>query len=459
MRQFFLVEGESMKKTLYLIIGIILMACGFLIPTSLLPQAQQILGIFAGALWLWITCSIEIGSLLALAALCLVPDITIAQVVSSSFGNTTIWFLIFSMVLTYALSSSGVLRRVAIYFVDNPLAKKNTYWFMGFYFLSILVLGSFMAPTVSFVLFFGLVKEIYELMKMEPGNKIARNLMIGTGFFASISCALTPIAHTFPLMALGYYETATGEAISYFEYMKYSVPVCLIIAVIAYLLLIYKQDKNLDFSKVSFKNTKWSWQEIVATVVFGLVVICWLLIGIWPDTFAYLNSLSTTWPALIGVIVLAAFGILNIKDAFTKGVAWPAIILCAATLALGKYITADEYGIVTQISSWFSEVNMAFILFIVAAFAVILTNLISNIVTTTVSFNLFVPMILVTGVVSPVLATIVIGVGASLAYALPSSIAHIALAGSSGWANAKDMAKYGFIMVAASIIIMSIFLL
>ena len=133
--------------------------------------------------------------------------------------------------------------------------------------------------------------------------------------------------------------------------------------------------------------------------------------------------------------------------------------MCGATLAIGKYLTADEYGIITYVSQLFANINPSHILFIVAAFAVVLTNLMSNIVTTTVSYNLFVPMILATGMVSPELATILIGVGASLAYALPSSIAHIALAGSSGWANAKDMAKYGAIMAIVSVLIMGVFIL
>ena len=407
---------------------------------------------------MWITYSIEIGSIAALIALCTIPGVTTNSIISSSFGNSTIWFLIFSMVLTYGLSSTGVLRRIAIYFINNRFAKKNSYWFMGCYFLSILILGSFMAPTVSFVLFFGLVQEIYNLLSLEQGNGFAKRLMVGTGFFASISCALTPIAHTFPLMALGYYEASTGEIISYFEYMKYSIPVCLIIAVFAYLLLAIKIDKNFDFTKVSFQQTKWTGKEIFASIVFIGVIICWLITGIWPDTFAWLNALGTVWPAMIGVAILAAGRALNIKEAITKGVAWPAILLCASTFALGNLITADEYGIITYVSNLFANIDMGIILFIIAAFAVILTNFISNIVTTTVSYNLFVPMIIASGAVSPILATIVIGVGASLAYALPSSIAHIALAGSSGWATAKDMAKYGFPLMIISILIMGVFL-
>ena len=432
---------------------------GFLIGSlfAITPTIQLLL-IFIGVLWLWITHSIEVGSIAAMATLCMLPGVTTSAVITAAFGNTTIWFLIFSMVLTYALSSSGVLRRIALYFVDNPLAKKNSYWFMGFYFLAILVLGSFMSPTVTFILFFGLVKEIYSLLELQPGDKMARNMMIGTGFFASISCAITPIAHTFPLMAIGYFEGIMGTTISYAQYMAYSLPVCLLIAAIACVLLMLGIKKDFDFTKVSFTKSKWTFNEVIATLVFIAVVICWLVVGIWPTTFAALNALGTVWPAMIGVFVLAAAGVLNTKEALSKGVAWPAIILCGATLALGKYITAEEYGIITYISQWFANIDSAYILLIVSAFAVVLTNLISNIVTTTVAFNLFVPMIIATGVISPVMATIIIGVGASLAYALPSSIAHIALAGSSGWANAKDMMKYGIVMIIASVLIMGVFI-
>lgn len=448
-----------MNKNIALIIGLCITFAGFFIPTPLAPVTFQLITIFIGAIWLWITHSIEMGSVTALSALCLVPDITTSAVITAAFGNTTIWFLIFSMVLTYALSSSGVLRRIAIYFIDNPIAKRNSHSFILCYLLAILVLGSFMAPTVTFILFFGLVKEIYDLLNLKPGDKLARNLMIGTGFFASISCAITPIAHTFPLMALGYYEASTGLAIPYMTYMAYSIPICITLALIAYFLLTRKIDKNFDFSKVAFERSKWTWQEIVSLIVFAGVVICWLVVGIWPTVFAGLNALGTIWPALIGIMILMACGILNFKDACAKGVSWSAILLCGTTLALGKYIAATEYGIIPMISSLFMNVNPAGILFIVIRFTVILTNLISNIVTTTVSYNLFVPMIIAGGVVSPVVATILIGIGASLAFALPSSIAHIALAGSSGWASATDMMKYGVIMCAAAIIIMGVIIL
>ena len=188
-------------------------------------------------------------------------------------------------------------------------------------------------------------------------------------------------------------------------------------------------------------------------IVFLCVVACWLATGIAPDALAKLNALGTAWPAMIGCIVLAACGCLSIKDGFTKGVAWSAILLCSATLALGSFLTKDEYGIMPAVSGFMAPRLENFpILLLVIVFAVVMTNLISNIVTTTVSFNLFVPVLLTAPLLaSPAAATIAIGICASLAYALPSSIAHIALAGSSGWATSRDMLKYGAVMVAVSI--------
>ena len=444
-----------MKKKIFTAAGLLLIFLPIILQLS--PTAQM-LGIFAGSIWMWITCSIELGSVACLTALCLLPEVTPANVFTASFGSSTILFLIFSFVLTYALSATGVLRRVAIYFIDNRLAKKNVYCFMALYFLSMLVIGSFMAPTTLFVLYFSIVQEIDGLLGLTKGDPLGRNLMVGTGFFASISCAMTPIAHTFPLMALGYYETATGETISYVEYLKYGLPIGLLLALCAYGLLCWRLKNTYDLSHVKFENTRWQGKEIFSVVVFLLVVACWLATGIAPDALARLNALGTAWPAMVGCVVLGAVGCLNIRDGFTKGVQWSAILLCAATLAMGSFLTKEQFGIMPALTAFMAPRLSALpVLLLITVFAVVLTNLISNIVTTTVSFNLFVPVLLSSAALfSPAAATIAIGICASLAYALPSSIAHIALAGSSGWATSRDMLRYGSVMIVVSIVVVNL---
>ena len=86
-----------------------------------------------------------------------------------------------------------------------------------------------------------------------------------------------------------------------------------------------------------------------------------------------------------------------------------------------------------------------------------MTNLMSNIVTTTVAYNLLTPIVIATGAISPVMSTILIGICASMAYATPPAIAHVALAAGSEYCDSKDMLVYGGIATIISIVFVVVF--
>lgn len=420
-------------------------------------------GIFIGAIIMWLGVDVGWPSLLVLFSLMQLSDVSISSVVSSSLGNNTIAFLIFSCVLTYALSSSGLLTRVAKWFISLNIATKSPWLFALMYFTSILVIGSFIAPTVLFVLFFSLAKEIYKINDLTPGNSYAKMLMIGTAIMTSISCAMTPIAHTFPLMAIGFYESATGETINWLKYMAIGIPAGLCAAALTFGALYLgfrKKIAHLCLS-VRIEKTKITKNEIISLVVFLAVVIMWLVSGLFPNFMPILKTWTTTIPPIFGICILCLFGVLNFNDALKNGVPWTSIILCASTLAVGKWLTADSLGITAAIGNAMSNIittSSPFVMiFIVATFAIIMTNLMSNIVTTTVAYNLLTPIIISTGVISPVLSTILIGMGASMAYATPPAIAHVALAAGSDYCDSKDMLKYGGIVSIGSIIFVALF--
>lgn len=452
---------NKVKKTATLIVGLFFLFCFSRIPFNigLSVEAIQMIGIFIGAIILWVGVGIGWPSVLVLFALTQLPSVSMSQIIAASFGNNTVAFLIFSCVLTYALSSTGLLRKVARLFINSDFARKNAWSFAFMYFVSILVIGSFIAPTVLFVLYYAIAQEIYKELNLEKGDSFAKMLMIGTAIMTSISCAMTPIAHTFPLMALGYYEAEFGHAISWGHYMMIGVPAGLLTAAISFyfLYLRFRKSVSVEVATVSKVKVKLSKEEIIATAVFGCVVVMWLLMGTVPKAVPWINSLTTTGPALIGVIALGILGVLDYNKALKEGVPWTAIILCATTLAVGKWLTSADFGITTMIGGFiaptFSASSHFIALFIVIALTIIMTNLTSNIVTTTVCYNLLTPIIVATGVLNPALSTILIGMGASMAYATPSAIAHVALAAGSGYCDSKDMLISGGITAIISILI------
>ena len=458
---------KTIKKNIFFLISILVIWLFplFFTKLTLSIEASQMLAIFIAAIFLWLTIGIDWTSIFILLTIpILIPSISISEVMAVSLGNNTIAFLIFSCILTYALSSSGFLRRAALWFVNSKIGQKSHWHFAFMYFLSILIIGSFIAPTVLFVLYFALAKEIYEVCSLKEDSSFAKMLMIGTAIFTSISCAMTPIAHTFPLMAIGFYETATGEIISWGKYMLIGIPVGILLSAFVFGILYLGFKKKIAAEGFNaFKLApmgKVSLIEKESIIVFGLVVVLWLIMGIAPNLIPGLKEATTTAPPMFGIVILCALGALNFKEAITKGVPWQSTILCAATLVIGKYLTSADFGITNYFASLVAPLTInasAFsLILIVVAFAIIMTNLMSNIVTTTVAYNILTPIIITTGLINPQLSTILIGMAASLAFATPPAIAHIALAAGSGYADSKDMLKYGGLTSIAAIVIVTL---
>jgi len=425
-------------------------------------SGQRVLGLFLGAVMLWLFVDIGWPSALVIFALGVLPGVKTGDVLLSSFGNATVWFLIFSFLLTFALKETGFLRRLALLFITSRFARKSPWAFIVMFLLSVLALGSFIAPTVTFLLFFALHREVMEALGQKPGDPLARALMVGTACVTSISCAMTPIAHTFPLMALGFHEAATGERISYLSYLQIGLPVGILLFGLTLLLLYLGFRRRIggrgpEISKLPLSAPgKPDAREIFSAVVFLLVVAAWLLAGILPDRMAPVAALGTAWPALLGVILLSAIPVkgkpvLDLKDGFARGLNWQSLLLCAAALALGKYLTLPEYGV----TDWFGALiappmrswGYGGALLVIIAATLIMTNFLSNIVTTTVMYQVAasaIPVLALSGIaINPALSAILVGMCASLAFATPPSIAHIALAAGSGWAGSRDMLLYG----------------
>lgn len=460
------------------VLGLLLMFLPLALPGfgGLSNEALRVLGVFLGAVVLWLFVDITWPSVLALLALALIPGITTNAVIAASFGNSTIWFLVFSFLMTYSLSETGFLRRLALAFLNSRLARRGAWAFVFMFLLAVLALGSFIAPTVTFLMYFALHKEVAQALGLKPGSAMARVLMIGTACVTSISCAMTPIAHTFPLMALGFHETATGEAISYLAYLKIGLPSGLVLFAITLGLLYLGFRNKVAAEKVAIgemnlqKAGQYSKRELLSAAVFFLVILTWLLSGILPKALKPLADLGTVWPAMLGVVLLSAIPlggspVLDIKKGLAQGVSWASILLCAAALALGKFVSDPQYAITKLLGEALQPLMAGFgiagALLVLIAATIIMTNFMSNIVTTTVMYSVstaVLPLLALAGtVVSPQTAAILVGLCASLAFATPPAIAHIALAAGSDWAGPRDMLLYGGSLALLSIPVVLLF--
>lgn len=439
-------------------------------PQGLSVAGMQVLGIFAGVLLLWLTVAIDWPSLLCMAALAFVPGMKVNAILAGSLGNSTFAFLMCTFMCTYALSQTPFIRRCAVGFISSSFARRGTWSFTLLFFASVLFLGSFISPTVLFVIYLPIIEEIYSVLKLEKGSPVASMLMVGLVICCGISSGMTPIAHVFPLMALGYYQTATGIAISYASYMAFAIPVGLVATGIMMLMFrfIMRPDmsvvKNTDVSSLKTAEPM-DRKEKSILLIFGIVVVLWVAPGLIksfaPELSAYIDSFGTAMPPMLGAVAMSVITfkgkpLMNFAEAMSKGIPWGSLIMCAGTLSLGSAMTNPDVGLTQflsdSIAPFAATLAPIALVLLFAFWASVQTNISSNMVTVTVVCAIAIPICMATGgAVNTAAVSAIIGMLASYAFATPPAMPCVAIAGGSGWTTTGALMKYGFIMMFAAI--------
>lgn len=462
-----------MKRNVAVIAGLLCMALGKVLPPlgGLTPAGMQVLGIFAGVLLMWLTIAIHWPSLLAIAMLATVPGLSLNKLLAVSVGNSTFSFLLFTFMCTYALSKTPFVKRCAIGFICSRIARKGSWLFLISYCASVLIIGMFMSPVVLFVIYLPILDAICEELKLRNEDSLTNSLILGQLICSEMSCGMTPIAHVFPIMALGFYSAATGRTIAYGDYMLFAVPVGLIC--FAVLMLIFQFVLKPDMSKIAdldfdaLEKTVPPMEKYEKTVlgIFVMVVVIWIVPGflknVSPAVYQFFRTQGTAFPPLVGASLLCMLTLdgkplLDFKEAVSKGVDWGSIIMAAGTLALGAAMTNKAVGITSWISQGLAPVlqsasPLSLVVFLIA-WAFIQTNVSSNMVTVTVVTAIAIPLCNATqGAVNTAVICALIGMIASYAYATPPAHPAVALAIGSEKTTTGQVLKVGGAMMIVAI--------
>ncbi len=459
------------KRTLHMLLALVPVAFSYILPppAGMTASGLHILGIFLGVLTLWLTEAIDWPSLLLLAALAFIPELSFSGILAESIGGTTFSFLLFTFLCTHALAQTPFVRRVALAFVNSRAARRGPWAFSLLFFLSALTLGLFMSPSVLFVIYLPIHAEICAVLNLKKGDRFAAMLMLGMTVAIALSSGMTPIAHVFSNMAMGFYEKATGHTISYAHYIAFGMAVGII--TFAAMMLVFRfvlrpdlSGYNIGQHSLGGEKQPMERREALILGVFALVVLAWVVPGFLCDVWPVMKTIQAkgiAWPPLIGAVAMMMISVegkplLAFGEGMTKGVSWAALMMTASTLALGAAMTNKDIGLTQWLSSNVSPLLdglPAWVLVLVfTLWAALQTNVSSNMVTITVVCTVALPIVLATqGQVSAPAVASIIGMMGAFAFATPPAHPNVALAVGSGWTSAKQMLLYGGICMVISV--------
>lgn len=468
---------KQTTKLIMSIIGILIMFLFKFVPapSGLTAVDMQVIGIFLGTIILWLFVSTTWPSVLAIASVVFTPMYTHAQVLSGSMGSWVTSFVLFSSILTFALSKCGILRRIATWFITRKIGKKNPWMLIFLFLLGPLVMGAFMSPIPTYVVFAAIAEEIFRQLDYKPGERTPQMLILGILSISSLSTAATPIAHTVPILAFSLYEQDMGSPINFVSYTVFGIIISLVILILMLFVFryVFKPDlskiQNFDASVLTRERTAVSRQEKYCLIIFLCVVATWMLPGLiqnlFPSAYTFINSLGTAIPAMFGVVALCLITVegkplIDFGEAF-KSVPWAAVTMVAAAMILGSALTNDAVGVTQFVVNLATPLtrNLSPIIFVlfVSLFTLVFTNFASNTVTVTLVYTMVMPLVLsgaVTGV-NPAALACIIGAGASLAQATPPSTAQAAIAAGSGWLKVDTMFRYGFLIGLLEVLVLT----
>lgn len=455
---------KSKNSILYLICLLFIFGFRF-VPAlpGMSASGMQVMGVFIGVLILWLTTAIDWPSILCLLGLIFVPELSMNSILSSSFGNATFTFLLFTFMCTYAVSQTSFVKRCAVGFVSNKVASKGPWWFVTLFCLSVLLIGMFISPSVLFVVYLPIHETICKELGLEKDNKLANMLMLGMMFCCCFACGMTPIAHVFPVMALGFYQTATGLSIGYASYMAAAIPVGIISFVVMLVLFrfVLRPDmsklKDLNLSGLKAELQPMQTREKVILAIFFAVIGMWVVPEFFktsiPAFYKFFNAQGTTFPPLVGCVAMFLISIdgkplLNFREVMSKGIQWGSLIMAAATLAVGAAMTNADIGLTAWLSATIepliSGLAPAIVVLAFMVWAYVMTNACSNMVTVTVVCAVAIPICMASGgALSTAAMDSMIGMAVSYAFVLPPAHPNVAIAIGSGWTTTSQILKYG----------------
>lgn len=462
---------------IHLLVMITIIAIFFILPPvgSLTQIGMRVIGVFIAVVYGWSVANLIWPSLIAIVALPFTGIATMNEFIAAGLGNDTIYFLIFILIFSEWVNSSGLNDFIANWFISRRILNGRPWLFITFFFLGCMAMGFMVNAFLGMLVMWGILFRLCEIAGYKPYDKWPTMMQIGILLFHLIGIAIPPY-RGFTLILLGSYSRMGGQPVDMFSWISFSIPMALI-SLLIYLFVwkfIIRVDvkplANILNGEIVDKSTLvLTKQKKMVLGYFVVFILLLFLPSLMPEAWLLTGMLKKLGNGGIITFILLCMCFTKVdgKPTFDfnamakKGVAWDIILAGMLVIPLGTYLTDEATGVTSFIlgllTPVFGSLPYVVFFFVVFAVATLLTNVMSNLV---VAFVL-IPVVM--GIAAnaganelPIVFMIILAV--HYAILTPAACAYTAMAlARKDWLKTSDMYKYGGITVLFLIIALGIF--
>lgn len=465
-------EMKTNKIYLHYGVGVALfLLVMFFLPAEngLTADGVHLLAVLIPVLYLWITVGTDWVSLLALGALVMTGVMAndadyYADVYAGSMGNFIIITVISCMALSAVLSQTGVITKIANWFITRKICEGHPYVFLAMFILSFFIIGTFMEATAVTIMYIDLASEICERLGYKKGEKFYTVMMCGIYWGNAVVSAGSPISHVLPLLLIAAAAPALGMTISFGQWLMVGIP----FEIMAYLLLMLvirfvwrpETDKFRDYDIGSMRKAEQPLRRegLIAALIFAAVVIVWLFPqfgrSIFPEAVTYLNNIGACVPPIIALALVCVIHVDGRPIArfpeLVKTIPMGLLIFTATVTVLGAAVNLDSCGISTWLYNILSPALSGLPALAVMSILVFGALAISQFMSDTVAMYLFyaiaIALLASTGINMPAFV-IIIGLAAIMGILTPAAAVPAPLFFGPGHITLQNTVKYALLFL------------
>jgi len=455
-----------------LVIGLVL-AIALHPGNGLTQMGIWVIAVTIPTLYLWLTVNTHWTSILFLAMLIMTRVMTPNEVWAGSVGHFAVITMIIFMVLNQCLRETGVIDKIATWFITRKIVQGRPYAFLAMFFASNIIIGMFMENLSLAVIYVGLASVLCEKLGVKKGDPFYTCIFMGTLWGNVILSIASPIAHALPNIIMGLAETQLGITITYGQWLAVGFPFAAIMyMVILICTRIWHVDmsafQNFDLEDMKRSSPPLDLRGKISAVAFILVVLAILLPeilkGVFPTACGYLTGIGVVVPAMLALAALCLIPvkgtpILDMPQAM-KAVPLPVVLFSGIVCVMATPISSEATGI----NIWLGNIlrpaietlsPLAIIVVLVVG-AIIMTNFMSNTVTMVLFFNLGV-VLLDSGALNMGAFTILIALAASMASLTPSAAVPSPLFFGPEHLTMKSTVKINLLFIVLSFLVLMFF--
>lgn len=471
---------EKVRRTTGLVLAPLVTIVFLLLPVGLEDQQHKLAAVLLGVIVLWVTepVPIPVGGFIGIAAIVMLGVVS-ADEALVPFGSSTVFTFIGAFILAQAMLKHGLARRFAMFVLNLRGVGSSTVRVVVAFGAITCLLSAFVSNTATVAMLLptaiGILAVIAKLLQsrgevaedFDPLRlRVGAALMLMLAYGASVGGLLTPVGSPPNLIGRGLIEEATGERISFLDWVLMALPICALMFValaVVILLLNRPETRRLEGVADYVREEKaalgrFSVAERNTLIAFAVTVTLWILPGVVALVTGTESSTYETVSGRLdeGIVAILGASLLfllptkwedrefTLRWSDAAKIDWGTVVLFGTGIVFGSLL--ESTGLAETLGTGASDLLGLSSVLLITVFAVVLAIIVSETTSNTASAAVVVPIIIPIAMaadVNPFVPALAATFAASFGFMLPVSTPQNAIVYGSGTVPITTMIRTG----------------